>query len=137
MRDFQGDEGVLECVATIRDLAREHPIREVVYDPWRFGQAAIELERQGVPVVQFPQIDARMISASDQLRQAIVEQRLVHPDDPQLNEHAFRAIARHSRRGWRIDKTNRSDQIDAVIAMCMAVERAEHQPEPVRFLGWL
>ena len=34
---------------------------ELVYDPWRFGQAAQELEREGTTVVAFPQHDARMI----------------------------------------------------------------------------
>jgi hypothetical protein len=44
---------------------------------------------------------------------------------------------RHSRRGWRIDKPNPRANIDAVIALAMAVERAEHKPEPVELLGWL
>jgi hypothetical protein len=47
------------------------------------------------------------------------------------------AVARHSRRGWRIDKPNPRANIDAVIALCMAVERAEFKPEPVELLGWL
>jgi hypothetical protein len=51
--------------------------------------------------------------------------------------HAADAIARHSRRGWRIDKPNPRTNIDAVIALCMAVERAEFKPEPVELLGWL
>jgi hypothetical protein len=51
--------------------------------------------------------------------------------------HASDAIARHSRRGWRIDKPNPRAGIDAVSALAMAVERAEHKPEPVELLGWL
>ncbi|MDP8909380.1 MAG: hypothetical protein M3N47_09770 [Chloroflexota bacterium] len=34
-------------------------------------------------------------------------------------------------------QAGRTDNIDAMIALCMAVERAEHQPEPVELLGWL
>lgn len=30
-----------------------------------------------------------------------------------------------------------SAQIDAAIALCVAVERAENRPEPVRLVGWL
>ena len=78
-----------------------------------------------------------MIPASATLHAAIVEQRLVLPDDAQLARHAADAIARHSRRGWRIDKPNARTNIDAIIALCMAVERAEHRPEPVELLGWL
>jgi len=78
-----------------------------------------------------------MIPASQRLHPAIVERRLTLPDDPQLARHAVDAIARHSRRGWRIDKPSLRTHIDAMIALCMAVERAEYQPEPVELLGWL
>jgi hypothetical protein len=52
-------------------------------------------------------------------------QRLTLPDDAELARHASEAIARHNRRGWRIDKPNPRSNIDAVIALAMAVERAE------------
>jgi hypothetical protein len=45
--------------------------------------------------------------------------------------------ARHPRRGSRIDKPKVRTHIDAIIALRMAVERAENPPEPVRLLGWL
>jgi hypothetical protein len=78
-----------------------------------------------------------MIPASARLHAAIVEQRLTLPPDPELARHASDAIARHSRRGWRVDKPGPRTNIDAVIAMCMALERAEQKPEPVELLGWL
>jgi phage terminase large subunit-like protein len=132
-----GDEGVLECIDKVRELAGQHNVREVVFDPWRFGQGAQELERERVPVTAFPQTDVRMIPASDRLYRAIVEKRLTLPDDEELRQHASAAIAKHSRRGWRIDKANRADTVDAIIALCMALERAEFKPEPVELLGWL
>lgn len=46
---YHGDEGVLDAVDRVRELATTHSLREVVYDPWRFGQAAQELERERVP----------------------------------------------------------------------------------------
>ncbi len=134
---YHGDSGVLEAVDHVRSLAGRFNVRELVYDPWRFGQAAQELEREGLLVVAFPQHDARMIPASGRLHAAIVEQRLTLPDGPELARHASNAIARHSRRGWRIDKPDPRANIDAIIALAMAVERAEHKPEPVQLLGWL
>jgi phage terminase large subunit-like protein len=134
---YHGDSGVLECVDHVRGLAARYKVRELVYDPWRFGQAAQELEREGMTVVAFPQHDARMIPGSARLHAAIVEQRLTLPDDPELARHAAEAIARHSRRGWRIDKPNPRTNTDAIIALAMAVERAEQKPEPVELLGWL
>jgi hypothetical protein len=88
-------------------------------------------------VVAFPQHDARMIPASARLHAAIVEKRLTLPDGPEPARQASDAIARHSRRGWQIDNPNPRANIDAIIALAMALERAEHKPEPVELLGWL
>jgi hypothetical protein len=59
------------------------------------------------------------------------------PDDSRLNAHVAVAVARHGRRGWRIDKANRSDKIDAVVALAMALDRIENRPEPAKLIGWL
>jgi len=135
---YHGDGGVLECVQQVRDLAGRYRLREVVFDPWRFGQAAQELERERVTVLEFPQNDVRMCPASVRLHAAITERRLTLPDDDELAKHAANTIAKHSRRGWRIDKPNARSNNDAIVALCMALERAEQPaPEPVRLVGWL
>jgi hypothetical protein len=43
---YHGGAGVLECVDHVRVLAGRCEVREPVHDPWRFGQAAQELERE-------------------------------------------------------------------------------------------
>jgi phage terminase large subunit-like protein len=134
---YSGDGGVLECVEQVRELAGEYVVEELIFDPWRFTQGALELEREDLRCVQFPQSDARLIPASDRLYRAVVERRLVLPDHARLRQHAANAIARDTRRGWRIDKAERSAPIDALIALAMALERAEVRPEPVALLGWL
>lgn len=132
---FHGEGGVLECVDLIRELGETYTIVEVAFDPWRFGQAAQELEHDGVRVVAFPQSDSRMIPASQWLHAAITEQRITVPDHPELAKHAADTVARHSRRGWRVDKPTKETNIDAIVALCMALERLEDQPPPVRVLG--
>lgn len=134
---YHGDEGVLECVDLVRELAGRYRVAEVVFDPWRFGQAAQELERERMTVVAFPQSDSRMIPASDRLYRSVTEERLTLPPDPEFARHAADAVARHSRRGWRIDKAERSSNVDGIVALAMALERAEARPEPVRLLGWV
>ena len=108
-----------------------------MHDPWRFQQAALELEAEGLTVVQLPQSASRMIPARERLYRAVIERRITHPNDPVLNRHVASAIARDTPRGWRLDKPHRAAQIDGVIALAMAVERAEHKAEPLRLLGWL
>ena len=46
-------------------------------------------------------------------------------------------MARHGRRGWRLDKVAKADYIDAIGALAMALDRAEHRVEPARLLGWV
>jgi phage terminase large subunit-like protein len=134
---FHGDHGVIDCAERIRALAKQYTIRECVFDPWRAGMIAVELEEHGIATTAFPQSDARMMPSSQRLYSAIVEQRLVLPDHEEMRQHAHAAIARHTRRGWRVDKTSKSDQIDAVIALCMALDAVETQPAPAELLCWL
>jgi hypothetical protein len=88
-------------------------------------------------VTQFPQTDVRMVPASDRLYQAVVGRRLTLPDNDELRLHMANTIARHNRRGWRLDKPSLEQPNDSIIALCMALEAMENQPEPVHVLGWL
>ena len=128
---------MLDIAEVVRELAARYTIAECAFDPWRAGQIGQELEQRGIRVSQFPQSDGRMVPASQGLYDAIVEGRLVHPDDPRLNAHVAAAVARHGRRGWRIDKAGRADKIDAVVALCMALDRTENRPQPAQLIGWL
>jgi len=134
---YHGDAGVLDCIDLIRELAARYDLREVMYDPWRFGQASQELEQERVTVTAFPQTDVRMVPASDRLYQAVVQQRLTLPDNEEFRQHMANTIARHNRRGWRLDKPSLEQPNDSIIALCMALEAMENQPEPVRMVGWL
>jgi phage terminase large subunit-like protein len=67
----------------------------------------------------------------------VIEHRITHPNDPALNAHVSNAVAKDSPRGWRLDRAHRTANIDAVIALAIALERAEAKSEPVRLLGWV
>ena len=84
---------------------------------------AQESSQRGLTAVTFPQSDSHMIPACERLYDAVVHKQLTHPDDPDLNAHVHAAIARRSRRAWRLDKADRSSKIDAVVALAMAVDR--------------
>jgi hypothetical protein len=134
---YHGDDGVLECLEDVRELAGRLNIRELVFDPWRFGQAAQELSREGLTAVSFPQNDSRMTRPARRCTPQSSRNAAPCPTTGSFAGHAAAAIARHSRRGWRIDKPNARTNVDAVIALCMAVERAQHKPEPVEIVGLL
>jgi len=135
---FSGDDGVVGVNETILRLAERFQIREVVFDPWRAQVLVRGLEQRGIKTTAFAQSDSRMIPASAALHQAVVEGRIHHPDDDRLNEHVAAAVARHGRRGWRIDQAERGTPVDGLIALVMAYEAAS-APEPpeTKILGWL
>jgi phage terminase large subunit-like protein len=78
-----------------------------------------------------------MVPASQRLYDAIAQGRLLHPDDERLNVHVANTVARHGRRGWRVDKPDARTPNDGVIALAMAFDRLENQPQPARLVGWL
>jgi phage terminase large subunit-like protein len=134
-----------EVSALLGELAERFEVTELIFDFWRAAALASEFEQRGLTVVSWPQTDARMIPASKRLYDAIIERRLTHPGDDRLDAHVHAAIARHSRRGWRIDRRGSAntpaENIDGLVALCMALDRAEQpavpEAEPVRLLGWL
>jgi phage terminase large subunit-like protein len=110
--------------AHVRDLCQRYWVPSAVFDPHLFFRSAQLLLEEGYPMEEFPQSHARMVPASQQLYDAVMEQRIVHDGDPVLRAHADAAIARETGRGWRLDKEKASDHIDAVVALAMAVNAA-------------
>jgi phage terminase large subunit-like protein len=136
---FSGEDGVVGVHDTLVELAERFQLREVSFDPWRAQVLVRGLEERGIKTTAFAQSDSRMLPASAALHRAVVEGRIHHPDDPKLNEHVAAAVARHGRRGWRIDQAERGTPVDGLIALVMAHEAATAppEPEPRGVLGWL
>jgi phage terminase large subunit-like protein len=136
---FEGDEAVLAVTDALLQLhADGWTIREAAYDPWRYQAEALRLEREhGLTMVAFPQSHSRMTAASEGLHSAVVEKRLRHPGHPALDRHVAAAIGVKTGRGWRLSKTARDAQIDACIALALAIETAGTRPQPVELIGWL
>jgi len=142
---WHGDDAVLKVLPAIEQiLAGGQVIEAVVYDEWRWHAEALRLERDhALRLVSFPQREERLVRASEGLHAAVVERRLQHPGDPDLDRHIAAAIAVPTRRGWRLDRRNEHDptaMMDAVIALAMACATASApKPEPVetRLVGWL
>jgi phage terminase large subunit-like protein len=132
-----GDHGILDAAEIVRELAERYRIVELTFDPMRAVQLAQELGERGLRVSDFPQSDARMIPASKRLYDAIVQKRLTLPDNDELRQHSANTIARHSRRGWRVDKPNLRTPNDGVVALAMALDRLENRPPPPPLPVWV
>lgn len=135
---LQGDDAVLRVPEILLALAGRYQLREVAYDPWRFASEALRLERDhGLLMSAFPQSHTRMTIASEGLHKAIVERKLQHRGHRALDAHVAAAAAKQTGRGWRLVQGGNAAQIDAVIALAMVCERAQHVEQPARLLGWL
>jgi phage terminase large subunit-like protein len=140
VQTWEGEEAVIYAESALGELAERYAVMRVYFDPWRFGAQALELSQRGLPMVECPQSNSRLVPASERLSAAILERRLQHPGDPVLDAHVHAAVAKQTERGARIAHAggrHTSNRIDAVIALAMALAACEEQPEPARMLGWL
>ena len=137
VRVYQGEDAVLKVTREVRELAGRFALREIAFDPWRYQGEALRLEEDGLTLVEFPQSHARMTAASEELHAAITEGRLRHPGDPDLDRHVAAAVAEPTGRGWRLTKATRGAQIDALIALCLAVARASCPAPTPEIVSWL
>ena len=132
---------IFEVETYLRELREQFPVPattvddevmpgpEFNYDPAYFHRSAQVLEGDGLTMVTYPQHDSRMIAASQNLYQLVVEEKLAHDGDPVLAAHVANATADQKPRGWRLTKPKGSrKKIDAAIAAAIAVIRAQELP---------
>jgi phage terminase large subunit-like protein len=133
---FTGDASAVDAAEFIAELADTFTVVEAAYDPWQGALLAETMEQRGLVAVQFPQSDSRMQPASERLYRAVTEGRLVHDGDPVLAQHVHAAVAKQTRRGWRLHRPG-AEPIDAAVALAIGLDRAEHVEPPVQLLGWI
>jgi phage terminase large subunit-like protein len=135
---FDGENSGTHAGEFVTELAERFTVQEVAADPWQANLLLDALEQRGIVASAVPQSDARMIPASERLHRAVIEQRLVHDGDLTLAQHVGAAVAKTTRRGWRLHRAG-AEPIDAAIALAIALDRAEQHAEqpPAQLLGWL
>ncbi len=92
----------------------------VVYDPYQLHSIALDLEKKGVRMIEFPQTNMRT-EADQQLYDAIVGGAVQHFDHKELNAHIRNAIATESVRGFRLAKDKTTQKIDLAVALSMSL----------------
>lgn len=112
----------------IREAAKRWRVKAVAYDPWRFERSAQILGDEGLLMVEFPQNNARMAPASEQLFEAVNARRIVHDGDRELARHVNAGVTTETERGWRLTKRKAKDKVDALIALVMAYDMLVTKP---------
>ena len=110
----------------LRELHQQYNVSRIVVDPAHLFAIMDELNREGLPVEDFPQHASRMIPASMNLYDLIQLGRMRHGNDPMLTKHVLNAGAKEiPPSGWRITKLSPTEHVDAAVALAMAAQIAE------------
>lgn len=110
----------------IRQACRRWRVREIVADPFRWARSLQLLDREGLPVLEFPQTPQAMTPATARFYEAVVNRKLRHSGDRRLAAHLAHAVARTDSRGTRITKVSKHStrRIDLAVCALMGHARA-------------
>lgn len=116
-----------EVEAAVIAATKYYDVLEITADPFRWARSLQVLEKQGVPVSEFPWSQARITPATTDFYHACLNNQVTHSGDPRLAEHIGNAVVSESERGVRLDKTrkNSTRKIDLAACAVMAHSRAQ------------
>jgi phage terminase large subunit-like protein len=113
----------------IRDLCSTYWVARLAFDPFQMVRTQQILASEGLPAETFPQNDARMVPASQNLYDLVMGGRIRHGGVAEITEQVMAAGIRETARGWRLEKKKSAAPIDAVIALAIAAQLAEFESD--------
>jgi phage terminase large subunit-like protein len=110
----------------LREARRRWQVRELVADPFRWVRTVQLLDSEGLPVVEFPQIPARITPATTRFCEAVVNRALTHSGHPALDRYVANCTVKTDSRGTRLAKEHKysTRRIDLAVAAVIAPDRA-------------
>lgn len=105
--------------------AQVFDVREVAYDRWGAAEIYLRMEQAGLTMVQMGQGFSSMSAPMKTLERMIVSKELAHPGNPMLTWMAHNLVAVRDPAGnIKPDKKDRTEKIDGMVALIMAIGRA-------------
>lgn len=109
----------------LNELADRYEIREVAYDPWNATQLSVELQGDGLNMVEMRQGFASLSGPSKELLRLVLSKGVAHGGNAVLRWMADNVSARQDPAGnVKPDKSKSSGRIDGIVASVMAIGRA-------------
>jgi phage terminase large subunit-like protein len=136
----------------IAEIGKLYQVKGLAFDRWRIGDLLREFDRIGLEAYQDGEKGAGlrlvawgqgykdMAPAIDALERAVMERKLVHGNNPVLNNHMANAVATLDPAGNRkIDKSATRFRIDGAVAlaMLMGLQSRDRASVPVDVEGML
>jgi phage terminase large subunit-like protein len=110
----------LEIEETLLRLAERFDVQKIRFDPYQLVATAQRLQKQGLPMEEYPQTLDRLTAMGSNLYDLLKAGNLETYPDAELRRAVASAVARETPRGWRIAKERASHKIDVVVALAMA-----------------
>lgn len=109
----------------IHEDADRFQVAEVAYDPWNATQLATQLQGDGLTMVPFRQGFASMSPAAKELLTLLLAGKMAHGANPIARWMASNVSVRQDPAGnIKPDKSKSTERIDGIVALCMALGRA-------------
>lgn len=108
----------------INDLAEEYAIREIAYDPWNATQLSLQLQEDGLTMVEMRQGFASLSGPAKELLRLVLAGRIGHGGNAVLRWMADNVTVRQDPAGnIKPDKSRSTNRIDGIVASVMAIGR--------------
>lgn len=108
----------------INELARRYEIAEVAYDPWNATQLSLQLQDDGLTMVEMRQGFASMTAPSKELLRLVLAGQIAHGGNAPLRWMADSCTARQDPAGnVKPDKSRSMNKIDGIVAAIMGIAR--------------
>jgi phage terminase large subunit-like protein len=116
----------------INRLAKEYKIREVAFDPWNATKLAVELDGDGIKIVEMRQGFRSLSEPTKHLGALVTGRTLRHGGHPVLRWMASNMVVRQDPNGnLTPDKSKVTERIDGIVALIMGIGAAlVSNPEP-------
>jgi phage terminase large subunit-like protein len=115
--------------AKAQELGAEYDLREIVFDRWNASQLTTQLQTDGFTLVQFGQGFASMSAPTKRLLELVLSEKIAHSGNPILTWMAGNALVQLDAAGnIKLDKSRSTEKIDGMVALTMALSRAELDP---------
>lgn len=112
-------------VVCLEKLLQERRVAQIMYDPYQFQSEAQRLADKGYDrLLKEVNQQTEMVAYANTLDTHLKQGTLMLYHDVEIRSHFSWAAAQETERGWRIVKRKQSRQIDAVVAIAMALAGA-------------
>jgi phage terminase large subunit-like protein len=111
---------------TVKDDATKYIIEDFAYDPWQALQMATNLDKEGIPVIEYRPTVANFSPPMKEVEALVREGRLHHDGNPVLDWCVGCTLMLEDMKGNiypRKDKNDKTQKIDGLVALLMAMGR--------------